>query len=1113
MKKTLLLLFLFFTTLGFAQQQNVTYSVSPETFGENEEITITVSNLDVSTWGVSDVYLWAWSLDAGGENSQDSPTNGSWTNSNEDQKLTANGDGTYSFVLTPSSFFNRTNIGQIGMLIKAKNGDGDKKTQDYIFNVGTFQFNLNSPTETTTVLNSGDNLSIEATSSINATFVLKANNVIVDTQTAITAYSYTYTIAENTNFSLEVTNDTETKLATFNAVVSPTVEEAPVPAGMLDGINLDPLDATKVTLVLYAPLKDFVHVIGDFNNWQINNNYLMKKDSATDRFWIELTGLTPQTNHMYQYLVNFEINVADPYSTLVLDPYSDQYIDEVTYPNLPAYPTNLTTEAVTILRTGDADYNWQTTNFVAPDKTDLVVYEVLLRDFDALHSFEALENRLDYIQKLGINAIELMPVSEFDGNESWGYNPSFHMALDKYYGTKDAFKSLIDECHSRGIAVILDVVYNHASGQNPYFRLWNDSNGGLGGKVTADNPFFNDEAKHSYSVFNDYNHQSTATQEYVKRTAQYWIEEYNLDGFRWDLTKGFTQNCTANDESCTNAYQQDRVDVLKQYADDQWEVNDDFYIIFEHLGGITEEEQWADYRVAEGKGILLWNKQTEAYNEALMGYNTGGKSNFSGVSYAQKGFKQASAVSFMESHDEERLFYKSLNFGNEEGNYSTKNLNTALARLQTAGAFFFTVPGPKMIWQFGELGYDISIEENGRVGNKPILWEYANNPNRKAVYNSWSKIINLKKKAEVFSTTNFTVDASNASGLKRIHLTLESATTDQIKHIVVLGNFGMSAQSITADFQETGTWYNLLEKNTPLEVTTTATGLNLEAGEFVIYADKPFVDPNDLDSDGVANVDDACPNTPIGTTVDVTGCSLFTLPVTNYQIATVSETCKDANNGKIAITTTENLNYTVSITGPSGFSSTEDFTTEFSLENLNAGTYTVCFTIDGETGYEQCFTVLISEPEDLSVSSKINTSGKSASLTLKGADVYFVTINGVTYETTENNINLNLQPGMNRISAETGIDCQGKFTEEVFVSEEVRFFPNPVQTELKVYCAGKDLNVTYTLYDFTGRQLESNTKEVDANREISIATSALKKGKYVVTVKGKTIRKTFKIIK
>src|SRR5690606_31113111 len=248
-------------------------------------------------------------------------------------------------------------------------------------------------------------------------------------QAAITEYDFDFPVAQNTNFILEATHNGESRSVEFKALVSPTVEEAAVPPGMLDGINLDPLDHTRATLVFYAPFKDFVHLIGDFNNWEIDDAYLMKKDSAQDRFWIELTGLTPQTDHLYQYLVDFEINVADPYSTLILDPYSDQYIDEVTFPNLPQYPTNLTTEAVTVLRAGDPEYIWQITDFVAPKKSDLVIYEVLLRDFDALHSFDGLRARLDYLQELGINAIELMPVSEFDGNESWGYNPSFHMAL------------------------------------------------------------------------------------------------------------------------------------------------------------------------------------------------------------------------------------------------------------------------------------------------------------------------------------------------------------------------------------------------------------------------------------------------------------------------------------------------------------------------------------------------------------------------------------------------------------------------------------------------------------------------------------------------------------
>jgi pullulanase/glycogen debranching enzyme len=464
----------------------------------------------------------------------------------------------------------------------------------------------------------------------------------------------------------------------------------------------------------------------------------------------------------------------------------------------------------------------------------LVIYELLIRDFDALHSFDAVKARLDYLQNLGINAIEFMPVNEFDGNESWGYNPSFHMALDKYYGSATAFKQLIDECHTRGIAVIIDVVYNHASGQNPYYRMWNTDNGGYGGQASNDSPFFNPTTTHAYSVFNDLNHSKQATRDYIKRTTQYWIDEYKIDGFRWDLTKGFTQNCTSSDEGCTGAYQSDRVAVLKEYADYQWEVNSDFYVIFEHLGGNTEETEWVNYRLGEGKGILMWGNHNGNYSEATMAYHDGGKSDFSWISYKNRGWTVPANIGYMESHDEERLMVKNLSSGNSSGGYDVTTLATALNRIELAGAFYFTVPGPKMVWQFGELGYDISINQNGRVSNKPILWNYFTEPNRKDVYDSWAFLIGLKKKYDIFRTNNFVLDVANINGLKSIHLTNDAVNPD-IKHITIIGNFGVTTQSINPAFQQTGTWYNLLDNNTTITVTDVNATITLQPGEFKIY--------------------------------------------------------------------------------------------------------------------------------------------------------------------------------------------------------------------------------------------------------------------------------------
>ena len=176
----------------------------------------------------------------------------------------------------------------------------------------------------------------------------------------------------------------------------------------------------------------------------------MKKDPSSDLFWLELNGLTPNEIYHYQYWVYDTtpvtnspaiVKTADPYTTLILSPFDDEYIPSSSYPNIPTYPTGQERE-VTVLQTDQTNYNWQVPNFQKPLKEDLVIYEVLIRDFDENRSFQDLIDRMSYFKNLNINAIQLMPVMEYEGNESWGYNTAFHMALDKFYGTPEKFKGL-----------------------------------------------------------------------------------------------------------------------------------------------------------------------------------------------------------------------------------------------------------------------------------------------------------------------------------------------------------------------------------------------------------------------------------------------------------------------------------------------------------------------------------------------------------------------------------------------------------------------------------------------------------------------------------------------
>lgn len=868
MKKTLLLFFLLLSTAIFAQQQTVTYAINPLPFEDTTSITITIngSSINEGTWSVAGnaLYLWSWSYNVNDAAQMDSPSNGSWTASNEASKFTYNaGTDTYTKTFVPSVYFNRSGIGRMGFLVKAKDGTGGKQSQDIVVEVGSFQATLTAPTENSaSIIASGSNFTISATNTNGAaSYTLKANGTTINTNAATSAYSYSHTnITSNQSYELTIVQGATTIIKKFSVIVNPNTVSAAMPAGLADGINYNAADATKATLVLDAPLKDFVYVAGSFNSWNPTSAYAMKKDPASGKFWLEITGLVSGVNNTYQYwvvdatpLANSPslVKTADPYSTLVLSPYDDAGIPSTSYPNMPVYPTGQNFE-VTVLKTGQTPYNWQVTNFTKPEKDKLVVYEVLVRDFDAARNYQSLIDKIDYFKNLKINAIELMPVMEFEGNESWGYNTSFHMALDKFYGTSDKLKELIDLCHQNGIAVILDVALNHAFGRNPMVRMWmNDPDGDGFGSPTAENPYFNMVAKHTYSVGEDFNHQSLKTQNYVDRVIKQWIQEYKIDGFRWDLTKGFTQACTASDESCTNKYQQDRVDVLRKYADYSWSLDPTHYTIFEHLGSDPEEQQWANYRIAEtpSKGIMMWGKMTDPYNELSMGY----VSNISRMTSGSRGFTANRLMGYAESHDEERLMYKNVQYGATNGTYNVKNLNTALSRMSAIGAVSLLVPGPKMIWHFGELGWDDSIFtcQNGSVNDASATlsgdckldtkpqpqWveNWLGNSDRNKIYNDWAKMITLKTTEPVFLGTPTIANASSLS--VNIKITNPNLASTQLKDVLILANFGLTAQNVATGFQYTGTWYNLMD-NTTINVTDVAAPINIPAGEYRIYGNK-----------------------------------------------------------------------------------------------------------------------------------------------------------------------------------------------------------------------------------------------------------------------------------
>lgn len=607
----------------------------------------------------------------------------------------------------------------------------------------------------------------------------------------------------------------------FAIVINPAITDSPPPAGVTDGINY--IDDHTVTLVLFAPYKEFVYVIGDFNDWKVDFNYFMNRyqvNPDSTLWWITISGLTAGEEYAFQYLVDGNLRIADPYTEKVLDPFNDPYIPTSIYPNLKPYPYNKTNKIVSVLQTAQTPFTWvYSDTFQRPAPENLVIYELLVRDFLHEHSFQMLKDTLDYLQNLGVNAIEVMPFSEFEGNSSWGYNPSFYFAPDKYYGTEDMLKSFIDECHRRGIAVIMDIVLNHSFGQSPLVRLyWDEQNG----RPAANNPWYNQQSPNPvYDFGYDFNHESPHTQAFVDRVTRYWVTEYRIDGYRFDFTKGFT-----NTPGDGWSYDASRIAILERMADALWSVDSTVYVILEHFTENSEEMELADY------GMLIWGNMNYNYNEATMGYHDNGKSDFSWGYYGTRGWSQPNLVTYMESHDEERLMYKNVTWGNSHGDYDIKDTTTALNRIKMAGAFFFTYPGPKMIWQFEELGYDVSIDDPCRVCEKPIRWFYFNRNERRKLYKTFAALIKLRKEHPVFrdpqTVVNMWLYATN--GRKRITLSHPEM------EVSIIGNFGVVPLAVDPYFAHTGWWYDFFTGDS-LYVTDPNGDILLAPGEYHIFTD------------------------------------------------------------------------------------------------------------------------------------------------------------------------------------------------------------------------------------------------------------------------------------
>jgi len=735
----------------------------------------------------------------------------------------------YTYELTPNDFFTNPNgltIYRLGMVFR--NGDGTKEGKnaangDYFINLAQgFQVNFTAPTTSAISLEVSESFEFKAETSSAAmiSFELDGQEVKKAFDATSLTYSYTGTAAGNFKLIAKASSGSSSDSETVEIEVFAPSTSAPLPAGVKLGINY--LSDTEVILALNAPKKKLVQVIGDFNNWEKSAAYQMNRTPDGEIFWLKISNLIPKKEYIFQYLVDGLIRIGDPYADKTSDPNTDQeIISQARYPGLLPYPTGKTVFQATYLQTGQELYSWKNTSYSKPKPEELVVYELLVRDFDERRNYAAIIERLDYLKSLGVNAIELMPVGEFEGNLSWGYNPSFFFAPDKYYGSKNQLKQLIDEAHGKGMVIIMDMVLNHAFGQNPMVRLYND---GDYGAPTPDSPWFNRVATHPFNVGYDFNHESKYTQTFVDSVNNYWLTEYKVDGFRFDLSKGFTQVNTGDNVTNWSQYDPSRIKIWKHIYDRIKANHPNAYVILEHLSANDEEKELADY------GLMFWGNMNFDFREMAKGQ----LKDFSWAYYGSRGWKDPDLIAYQESHDEERVMWETLNFG-ATSPINLKALENAVNRNQMLTAFYFGIPGPKMIWQFGEFGYDVELN-NDRLAIKPTRWNYRDDPQRQRLFQLYQEMIKLKKENPVFNKPVKTT--LNLGGTVK-SIILESADMNVVMH----GNFGLSnVGNVPLSFPKTGKWYNYFTGE-EFEVSSTTVNFSLRSSEFYLFTDMKLPTP------------------------------------------------------------------------------------------------------------------------------------------------------------------------------------------------------------------------------------------------------------------------------
>jgi 1,4-alpha-glucan branching enzyme len=540
----------------------------------------------------------------------------------------------------------------------------------------------------------------------------------------------------------------------------------------------------------------------------------MWKSPASDDWWVNVL-LSPNQTYEFVYELDNARQIDDPWGRW----------DGTNGTRFSTGPEGLTAD----------NYSWRSGTYKRPPLNKSVIYELHIGEFAGGYfgkgpgqgTFGDMAKLMGYLDTLGITAVEFMPVTDFDvlgvSGFSWGYDVSSYFALEPSYGTPAEFKALVDSAHSHGIAVILDMVFNHLTESSALWQVL---------PKEYDNPYFKFCSDLRYNedqlcFFRDLDHFRPETQELVRSALTMWVEEYKVDGFRYDYTQGIGWDVAQPD-----------LGVIGWTTDIKTRYGGTVYQIAEHL---PESPALVKYSGLTGSwhGVYREKVFAEASQLAttLADFNTyvldlsGGSTNDTPAD-PRVYLDRTQPINDNVNHDEQSLIY-------EMNHWQGIPMPFALQRDKLYATFMFASLGVPMLWEGMELGAPRGwVDGNQRLSYRPVEWNLLTTATGQSHYAYYKALIRLRKTHPALYNGTLRKLYTNETGMKIIVWGFEDAASGA-KMVIAANLVGATTTLSAVPWLDTGRWYNVFDQSTVTVSGAAIDTLTLPGYTALIYSNTP----------------------------------------------------------------------------------------------------------------------------------------------------------------------------------------------------------------------------------------------------------------------------------